>query len=218
MDLSDAISGRKSIRAFKKGPVSKEMIIKILEAATMAPSAINQQPWHFMVVTGDVRQRLGAAVLREYKEKGIIKGLEDGKLPEKYRRRTQQLFTEISAYLKEMGEDRAYVLEGSCQFYNAPVAIIATMDKKFYPSRLLDMGLAIQNLILTAHSLGLGTCPIGFVLRYDEAIRRELGISDEMEIVLAIALGHPDPDSPINKFKSSRDSVEQSLTWVGFEG
>lgn len=217
MDLSEAIKGRKSIRVFKQDPVSKEIIIKILEAAAMAPSAINQQPWHFMVVTGEVRQVLGAAILKEYKEKGVVKGLEDEKLPEKYRRRMQQLFTQISAHLKEMGEDQAYILEGSCQLYNAPVAIIVTMDRTLYPSRLLDMGLAIQNLMLTANSLGLGTCPIGFILRYDEAIRRELGISDEMEIVLAIALGYPDPDSPINRFKSSRDSLEQLVTWVGFE-
>jgi len=217
MDTIEAINGRKSIRAFKNDPVSGTLITKILEAAIRAPSAINQQPWHFVVVAGEAKERLASAILRKYKEKGMVRELIKEELPKKYERRTQELFAHIKTYLKEMGQDMSYILEGSCRFYDAPVAIMVTMDKGLYPSKLLEIGAAIENLMLAAYSLGLGTCPIGFILRYEEAIREELGIPDHVEVVLGIALGYPDLDSPINSFKSSRESLDQSLTWIGFD-
>ncbi|HIC92536.1 MAG TPA: nitroreductase [Syntrophaceae bacterium] len=217
MDIIEAINGRKSIRAFKNDPVDKTLITKILEAAIKAPSAINQQPWHLVVVTGEAKERLASAILREYKEKGMVHELVKEELPKKYERRTQELFTQIKTYLDEMGQDMSYILEGSCRFYDAPVAIMVTMDKALYPSRLLEIGAAMENLMLAAHSMGLGTCPIGFILRYEEAIREELGIPNHMEVVLGIALGYPDLDSPINRFRSSREGLDQSSTWIGFE-
>ena len=58
MELDRIIAERKSIRAYKKDPVSRELIKEVLQRAIQAPSAINLQPWEFIVVLGEERERL----------------------------------------------------------------------------------------------------------------------------------------------------------------
>ena len=67
MDVFEAIQKRKSIRAYEKTPVPEETVKKILDAARLAPSAINRQPWHFIVVTGsEKRKNLSRGVFAKF--------------------------------------------------------------------------------------------------------------------------------------------------------
>ena len=50
MDVFDAVTARKSIRSYQSKPVPEEVLMKVLESARLAPSAVNRQPWHFVVV------------------------------------------------------------------------------------------------------------------------------------------------------------------------
>ena len=63
MDIIEAIYKRKSIRGFKSDPVSKEILARILDAACRAPSAMNTQPWEFIVLTGDVLDRVRVGIV-----------------------------------------------------------------------------------------------------------------------------------------------------------
>jgi len=65
MDILEAIHRRKSIRGFKTDPVSKDVLTRILEAGVRAPSAMNTQPWEFVVVTGDVLNGLREAIVEK---------------------------------------------------------------------------------------------------------------------------------------------------------
>ena len=66
MDISEAIDQRKSIRAFKPDPVSKDTLKKILEEATRAPSWANTQPWEFAIATGKPLEEIRAAFLEKF--------------------------------------------------------------------------------------------------------------------------------------------------------
>lgn len=67
MELWEAIRTRRSIRKYRPDPVPRALLEKVLEAARLAPSAANRQPWHFHVVTdGDKRQELSAAYGKEW--------------------------------------------------------------------------------------------------------------------------------------------------------
>ena len=68
MHVMSVIDERMSVRGFRKEPVAREMIEQVLAAARKAPSASNQQPWNFIVVAGEPRERLGNALLAAYKE------------------------------------------------------------------------------------------------------------------------------------------------------
>jgi nitroreductase len=117
--------------------------------------------------------------------------------------------------LSEMGiEFDRFVNEGSCNFYGAPVAIILCIDKAFSQNNYVDIGITLGYLLLSAHTLGLWTCPIGLITAYSEEIKDEIGIPDEKSVLIGVALGVPDWDVPINRFKSSRDLVDKFVRWI----
>lgn len=215
MKLNQAIEERMSIRAFKKDPVPRELVKEVLQRAMRAPSAINLQPWEFTVVLGEEKERLSRLLLRSYGERRIscAPGA-TGPLPAKLGQRGGTSFEDLKSYLDELGLSfEQFINEGSCKFYDAPVAIIICMNKIFSHRRYLCIGAALGYLVLTAHSLGLGTCPIGLITAYEDEIRDFLHIPDDKEIVLGIALGYPDWSSPINKFKTTREPLEEVLRW-----
>jgi nitroreductase len=71
MDLVKTIDSRRSVRAFKPDPVSRDIVNKILSLVIKAPSAINLQPWEFIVVMGEEKERLSRKLIKSYKEKQI---------------------------------------------------------------------------------------------------------------------------------------------------
>ena len=117
--------------------------------------------------------------------------------------------------LSEMGiEFDRFVNEGSCNFYGAPVAIILCIDNAFSQNNYVDIGITLGYLLLTAHSAGLWTCPIGLITAYGEEIKDELGIPDNKNVVIGVAFGSPDWDAPINRFKSSRETLDTFARWI----
>ena len=110
-----------------------------------------------------------------------------------------------------------FIEEGSCTFYGAPVLILVTMDKALPQSKLVDIGCAVENLILAAQDKGLGTCVIALILMCEDVIRQRLGIADSMNIVVGIALGYPDKELPVNAFSAPKEELNQMTTWMGFD-
>jgi len=216
MDLLKVIKERKSIRAFKPDPVSKKTIEEILKLAILAPSAINLQPWEVIVVTGEERERLSRRLIKAYKEKQISCGPGNVKpLPKTFAKRGAKTLELMNPFFEEMGVDpNQFINEGSCNFYGAPVAILFCLDDSFPKTRLVDIGLALGYLILTAHEFGLGTCPIGLIIAYEDEIKELLNIPENKMVVIGIALGYPDLKIPINRFKSPREDIGNFVRWI----
>lgn len=216
MDVMQAIKERRSIRAFKSDPVPREKIEEVLRMAVQAPSAINLQPWELTVVVGEERERLSRRLIKAYKEKQISCAPGNVKpLPPEVIARGVQAAEGMKPFLGEMGiEFDRFVNEGSCNFYGAPVAIILCIDNAFSKNNYVDIGITLGYLLLTAHSAGLWTCPIGLITAYAEEIKDELGIPDSKSVVIGVALGHPDGDAPINRFKSSRETLDKMVRWI----
>ncbi len=215
MELFEAIEGRKSIRAFKPDPVPKEMIEKILRLAVKAPSAINLQPWEFTVVCGREKERLCRRLLKAYGERRVSCSPNTTRpLPSEVDRRRRELSQEMKPYVDQLGvsfED--FINEGSFDFYGAPAAIIISMDRAFPKSRSLCIGAALGYLVLAAHAHGLGTCPIGIITAFEDDIKDQLNIPEGKEVMLGVALGYPDWENPINRFKSSRENPANITRW-----
>ena len=219
MNVMTVIDERMSVRGFTKEPIAREMLEHVLDAARKAPSASNQQPWNFIVVAGEPRERLGEALLSAYKERSKHYDPSRGKsIPSIYMERTKKLLKGLRPYLDTMDKKTVpFIEEGSCQFYGAPVLIIVTVDKAHPPSKLVDIGCAVENLVLAAHEQGLGTCIIALILMFEDLIREQLTIADDMQVVLAIALGYPDTDLPVNTFRAPKEVLGSMTRWVGFE-
>ncbi len=121
----------------------------------------------------------------------------------------------MNPILEQFGTDfNRFINEGSCNFYGAPTAIILCLDNAFSKARLVDIGIVLGFITLTAYSLGLGTCPIGLINAYEDDIKELLNIPDNKDVVIGVALGYPDWDSPLNNFKTPRDSLDNFVKWI----
>ncbi len=216
MDFSEIIKERKSIRAFKPEGISREKVQEVLGAAFRAPSAINLQPWEVTVVMDEERRRLSRRLLKAYREKRISCSPGNVKpMPTVFTTRGVQSFNAMKPYLDEMGSDfNGYINEGSCNFYGAPVAIILSIDDSFSKARLVDIGIFLGYLVLAAHNTGLLTCPIGLITAYEDDVKDVLNIPENKHVVIGLALGNPDPDSPVNRFTSPRDEPDKMVRWI----
>lgn len=216
MDFSDIIRERKSIRAFRPDSLPKAKVHEVLETAFRAPSAINLQPWEVTVVMDEERRRLSRRLLKAYKEKRISCSPDNVKpMPAVFTARGVQSFNAMKPYLDEMGSDfNTYINEGSCDFYGAPVAIILSIDDSFSKARLVDIGIFLGYLVLAAHNAGLWTCPIGLITAYEDEVKDVLNIPESKQVVIGLALGHPDPDNPINRFTSPREDAGKMVRWI----
>jgi nitroreductase len=224
MDVTEAVKRRKSIRGYKPDPVPKEILEQILELASYAPSAMNTQPWEFIVITGDVLENV---------RQGNVELLNSGapSNPEHvvtswpresiYRQRqvnlAKQLF-QLMEIPREDKEKRAKWLERGFRYFDAPAAIILSTDRCLSESGpLLDIGALIQTICLTSLHFGLGTCIEDQGTMYPEVLRKYAHIPESKRIIVAIAIGYPDWDFPANKVESDREPIKNVTTWLGFD-
>jgi nitroreductase len=171
VDLSEALRGRRSVRKFKKTPVAKDLIEKIIEVALWAPSGMNKQNWKFFVLAAKRKEELVSisSVSFQYLEPQL-----------------QQLFAE-----------KPKIIEATRRFFKrlgeAPVVVCAY----FEPANMTDVtsyqnvAAAIQNLLLMAYAEGLGTCWMTGPVYVANEINRFLGV-DDMTLVAIIPMGYPD--------------------------
>ena len=219
MDALAAINDRSSIRCFTDQPVGRETIEQLLDCARKAPSASNQQPWNFVVVSGHSRDTLAGALLAAQKNRGKHYDPSRSKsLPNAYVERSRKLIKSLRSHLEAINLQAVpFLEEGSCSFYGAPVLILVTMDKAHIPSQLIDIGFAVQNLCLAAHAQGLGTCIIALILMFGDVIREQLSLPGEADAVVGIALGYPDRGSAINRFRAPKEELSSVTRWLGFD-
>lgn len=216
MELIDAIKDRRSCRAFLDRPVEKDILENLLMLATQAPSAINLQPWELTVVSGEEKKRLSRLLVKRMKEMQISCGPgAKAPLPEYFVERERGLLKSIQPNLPENTDFQDFINEGSCNFYGAPTAIILCIDEVFSSARLTDMGVLVGYLVLAAHAMGLSTCPIGLITAFDDEIKEELSLPEEKHVVIGVAVGYADPESPINLSRSERAPLDEVVKWRG---
>lgn len=217
MELIEGIRTRRSIRAYKSTPIPKDILEKILEAASWSPSYTNTQPWEVAVVNGKKKDEL-YKVLAKMVEAGVPPNREwpqpKSWPPELERRAKEFSVGRIKALgIKGEEEQRRAVRQMNANFNGAPCVIFLLMDRTLTSWSAFDMGLFAQTLILAAHSFGLGSCLQAGIINYPDAIREFLGIPKTKLIVLGIILGYPDFEAPINSYRTSRASLDKFVKW-----
>ena len=224
MNIVEAIRTRKSIRDFTADPVPKNILSKIIEVASRAPSAENSQPWEFTIVAGDILDTIRKANIEKLKSKSLpnpdlpSKGLPKDSM---YRRRqieiAKQLFGLMDIPRGDIEKRDRWMALGF-RFFNAPAAIVISIDRSLsYPRPIFDIGSATQNICLAALHYGLGTCIANQGITYPEVLHEFAKIPESKRIVISIAIGYPNWNFPANKVVSNREPIENISTWIGFE-
>ncbi len=208
MEIKEAIRTRRSIRKYKNEAVPEDVIMELLEAANLAPSATNRQPWEFVVVHRSYLDKLDETLQKAFQERTA------GVPEEDMRRALQDLSIPV--------DESADKLKGLGRFYRtlggAPVAIMVIVPKETDPwvwkNTICDAAAAIENLMLAACERGLGTCWLTGPLRTRAAmIASFVDIPEDREIVAIVPLGYPDHDPPMPPKKPASEKVR----WLGFE-
>lgn len=223
MNTTEAIRVRKSIRGYKKDPVPRKILEDILRVAACSPSALNTQPWEFTVVTGDVLDKIRQGNL----EKLAAVAGSHSFLPRLgyhgiYKQRSVDLAVEIFKLMDISREDkakRAAWMQRGFQFFDAPAAILISMDRALEGTwAMFDLGVVAHAICIAALEYGLGTCIEDQGTAFPEVIRAYTGIPESKEVVIAVAIGYPDENFPANELRSKRERVSDITTWHGFSG
>ncbi|MEQ1939204.1 nitroreductase [Mesorhizobium sp. CN5-321] len=215
-----AIVSRRSVRAFLPRPVDEATIRDILEVAARAPSGTNMQPWRVYVATGAVKQRIGDAILNcgiraEKAEWDEYKYYPDQFFePYLTRRRANGfgLYSVLGIGRREVDRMRAQH-DRNFVFFDAPVGMIFTIDRRLNQGSWIDYGMFLQNIMIAARARGLDTCPQAAFAPYHRQIRPVLGITDEEVVVCGMALGYEDTSKPEATFRTDRAPLDE---WVTF--
>ncbi len=215
MKLQQLMNNRKSARRYLDTPVKRSDIEDIIKSAGAAPSAINLQPWEYVVTYGEEKDRLVQRINKVHAIKNVSCGPGTNKpLPDKFAIRSKKAVKVMKPQVAKLDMDfNQFIEQGSCSFYGAPIAIIVLMDKLFPKIRYVDVGLSVSYLFLAAQQKGLSTCPIGLITEYGEDIKEALNIGQDKEVLMGIALGYADETAPENDMKPEREPVSEILTW-----
>ena len=222
MEIIEAIRTRKSIRGYKPDPVPKEVLKDVIDIATQAPSSMNTQPWEITVVAGEALDNI---------KRGNIEMMASGTMPNPdvspqsfegiYRQRQVDLAIQIFQLMgiaREDKEKRAAWMQRGFRFFDAPAAIILSVDRSLHEAwPLFDIGSIAQTICLAALSRGLGTCIEGQGVMYPDMVRKHTGIPESKRIIICIAVGYPDWEFPANKLESTREPVDSITAWCGFD-
>lgn len=173
MEALELIRTRRSTRKFQERPVEQELLDKIIEAGRYAPSGGNCQSTHFFVITDrNVLSELAELVKQEFSKMEIV--------PKMYR----SLVNSITA-----SKSGKYV------FHYNPPALIVTANKKDYGNNIADCACALENMMLMANALNLGSCWINQLRWLNEnpallAYFRNLGLLEDERIYGAVSIGY----------------------------
>lgn len=196
--LLELIQTRRSVRRFEDRAVAREDLRRMLEAARWAPSNHNRQPWKFLVIEDRERIRELAEVVRMGMESKVKS------LPE--------VAAVHAAGLVHYGTFFAAAPVLIVALHKLPIAAAAalwetTQHPELVSGEPLSVAMAMQNLLLAAHALGLGTCVMTAPLLADN-LAEALPVPPGFAITSLIAVGHPEGNSPPPRRKSLAQIVD----------
>ena len=189
MDCKEVIYGRRSIRNYEQKPVPTPLVQEILEAAVMAPSGTNQQPWYFCAITSPEKHQAYLELMKEVSEIFLPK--------------LEQVFKNPKAvetagnFINTLG--------------NAPVVVLAFLQNPTDDGDLtsiISASAAVENLVLAAYDKGLGTCIM--------TSPYEAGLGDKIrdtfapgkgQFLCAVTLGYPAQEAKANRRKDGRFDI-----------
>jgi nitroreductase len=210
--IDEAILTRKSVRAFLPTPVERSTVEELLALASRSASGSNIQPWRVRIVAGEAKHRLTKAILNAVARDGFEPYQREWNYyPVNWREpflgRRRKIGWDMYSLLGVPkgdfeGTQRARLR--NYEFFGAPVGMIFTLDEDLEIGSWLDLGIFLGAIMIAARGRGLDTCPQAAFADFHKIIRPLLNIPDNEIIICGLALGHVDPDAPINALKTER--------------
>ncbi|MEN9983195.1 MAG: hypothetical protein RJB10_952 [Pseudomonadota bacterium] len=222
-----AITSRMSARAFTQQAVPRELLEQILEVSSRAPSGTNTQPWKVYVLQGASRDslvekacaahdaiRANPELAANYKESYDY-------YPEKWvspfidRRRENGWSLYGLLDIGKADKDKMHAQhQRNFRFFDAPVGLMFTINRVMGRGSLVDAGMLLQNIMVSARGHGLHTCPQAAWNGFANIIMPHIGAGEDELLVCGMALGYADASDKVNSFHTPRVPVAEFTTWL----
>lgn len=196
MNVLESILSRRSTRSYQSLPVEQEKLEKILEAGRFAPSGGNNQTAHFLVIQKeDVLKKLVELVQNAFAKMEVYDGM-----------------------YKSIRNSILQSKKGNYVFhYNAPVLIVVA-NQKDYGNNMADTACAVENMMLEANDLDLGSCWINQLRWLNEdptlvAYLKELGMQTDERVYASVAIGYPETVDGL-PLRKALERKGNKVTWI----
>jgi nitroreductase len=216
--VDEAITSRRSIRAFLSRPVAREDIEAILRVASRAPSGSNIQPWKVHVLMGEPKNRLTDALVEAFGDpEQVNRHVENYSYyprtwVEPYQSRRRKVGFDLYGLLGigKADQDRMHTQHArNYHFFDAPVGLIFTIDRLMEQGSWLDYGMFLQAVMTAARARGLDTCPQAAFNRFHRIVGERLGLPADQALVCGMALGYADPHAIENSLATERAELKE---------
>jgi nitroreductase len=221
--VDEAIVSRKSVRAFLPTPVERATVEELLRLASRSASGSNIQPWRVRVIAGDAKARLTQAIFDAVARDGFGPYQREWNYyPVRWREpflgRRRRIGWDMYSLLgvaKGDFEGTQQARMRNYEFFGAPVGMIFTLDEDLEIGCWLDLGIFLGSVMIAARGHGLHTCPQAAFADFHRIIRPLLNIPDNEIIICGMALGHIDPDAPVNNLQTERANLDEFTSFDG---
>ena len=227
MMVKDALSIRKSTRAFLKEPVDLSVITSILEQARLSPSGDNHQPWQVAVLTGKAKDNLCTKLEQEFrsgKEPAMDyeyypqdkKSEKETKWFGSYKENRKACGLALYSQLgitREMKKEKDDLYAKNYRGFDAPVMLIFFIDKDLGKGSYVDYGIFLQSIMLLTVEKGLASCPQGSLGEYADIVRQELPEYKDKIVLCGMSIGHKDNSNIINKYRTERQDINNMVKY-----
>ncbi len=233
-ELAELIRARRSVRDFLPDPVPPDLLDAVLADASWAPSWSNTQPYRVAVASGTLKDRLEAALCERFdaatkaKQGGMLgklrllvtrKGLPDGDYPTTFdypedllprRRATGFGLYELLGIARSDAAARNRQLRRNFEFFGAPTAMFIFVHEGLREFSVLDAGVFLQTLMLSAHARGLATCAEGALATWAGPVRELFDVPPHHKLICGVSIGYASPH-PVNRYNPGRGNPRELL-------
>jgi nitroreductase len=227
-DLTSLIRSRRSVRDFDPRPIPQEILDAVLADANCAPSWSNTQPYRLAIASGALRDQLATELSERFdagmraQRRGWLGKLSllatqhhvlpDGDYATNFeypsdlqprRRATGHGLYALLGIERKDNAAREAQMRKNFEFFGAPTAIFVFVHSGLREFSVLDAGIYLQTLMLSAHAHGLGTCAQGALATWAGPVRAAFQIPPEYRLICGVSIGYPSAQ-PVNRYDPGR--------------
>lgn len=219
MNVTEAVTTRRSIRAFTSQPVDLETLTRVMDKARWAASGCNYQPWEASIVTGEPLKDLQAKIIANGPGAAEYDWAAPG-TEEAYKKRLDGVSAGMFGAMgiaRDDGAGRMAAMAKNTTSFDAPAVLFVYFPRLMKEPQWSDVGMWLQTVALLLREEGLDSCFQEFMALYANTIRDFLGLDHERYMFFCgMAIGYRDADSPVNNFERERVPLEEHVKFIGF--
>lgn len=218
--VTEAILGRRSVRAFLPNPVPETLIREILDLARFAPSGSNMQPWFVDVLAGSALEELKASVKARIPDNPAGEGAPFTIYPkdmgaayvQRRFKRGEDMYAQL-AIPRENKVGRIMQFARNYDLFGAPMGLFFSIDRVWDKPQWAHLGMFIHSIMLLAHERGLATCAQESWAGFHPTVTKMLDLPESRIFYCGMAIGYADPDAPVNALAQDRIGLDEFSTW-----